>query len=81
MRHWYNLSTLGTRHDGCHTVTIRTSQSDESESGDFEREGPWAPSFAPVPQRKHHSHHFRERLRHVVLTIITTMQNLIAQLS
>ena len=35
----------------------------------------------PVPQRKHHSHHFRERLRYVVLTIITTMQNLIAQLS
>ena len=28
------------------TVAIGTSQTNESESGDFEREGPWAPSVS-----------------------------------
>ena len=45
VRHWYNLSTHAARHGGCHPVTIRTSQTNESESGGFEREGPLAPSF------------------------------------
>lgn len=28
--------------------------------------------LGPVPQRKHHNHHLRERLRNVLLIIITT---------
>ena len=33
VRHWYALSTHAARHGGCHPVTIRTSQANESESG------------------------------------------------
>ena len=49
MRHWYNLNMHSSRHDGCHPVTIRTSQTNESESGDFEREGAQYFHLAMVP--------------------------------
>ena len=64
------------RNDGCHPVTIRTSQTNESESGDFERGDQYfhlaEVLLGPSPQRKNHNHHLRKRLRNVLLIIITT---------
>lgn len=79
MRHEYRADAclLNTQcHAGCHTVTSGASQTNGSKSGDLKEKELGHLSLAVVSlgasaPKKHRNYHLRERLRNMVLTIIT----------